>query len=364
MVTEDNNNYTPEEGVLDLSGGVAMTPDYVEPPTTPEPPVEQPVITDVVPAEPPATPEPPTAAASEPEPIEVPDEFILQVLSEKLGREVKDFEDIKPKEVELNPQIKAIADWAEKTGRPVEDWVKYNKDYSTIPDIDKAREILELKYPTLTKQEIDFELGKYSIFDDDLDEDKTLKSLELKKLVADNESLLENNRLKLGDPVEGYSKLTPEIQEQLEYAKSVKEGYEKAILDQQVYEQSIQKSIEEFDTYDINLTDELSIRYSLTPEDKKELPEFLTSMPHWYNEDGSTNHAAITRDTFTIKNFDKIVKMAFEQGEASGLEKATKTANNITLDNPTTEPQPDAGSGIVIEGNYKSKGVKAIYGKR
>jgi hypothetical protein len=298
-------------------------------------------------------------------PEELSDEKLFNVLSEKLGREVKSFDDIKQKEVELNPQIKAIAEWAEKTGRPVEDWVKFNKDYDSMSNLEKAEEILKLKYPTLTDKEIGLELSRYTEYEDDLEEEKAAKSLELKKLVAEGSNTLESNRLKFGEPVEGYKTLTPEIQEQLEFANQAKTEYEKAINNQKLYDEAIVSSVSKLDSYEIPLTEGLSIRYNLTPEDKKELPKFLSSMPHWYNEDGTHNHSKITEDALKIRNFDNLIKMAYEQGIAAGTEESIKVQNNITLDRPAVGSEQDNNNqGIVIEGNFKRSGTKVIFGKK
>ena len=59
-------------------------------------------------------------------PEEVSEELILKRLSEKLGREVKSFDELTESKnpLDKDPYLKGLADWREKTGRPIEDWIK------------------------------------------------------------------------------------------------------------------------------------------------------------------------------------------------------------------------------------------------
>lgn len=353
MINEDG--IQPEAGIsLDLS---------ITPPAS----VEQVIPTEIVAPVEQVIPTEQIVPAPEPVPVvpQINEADVLRTLSERLGREVKSFDEINQPQTELNPYVKQINEWAEKTGRPVEDWVKFNKDYSTMSDLDKAKEILELKYPSLTSQELSYELSKYTSYDGDDDDDVTIKSLELKKLVAEHSNLLEDSRLKFGEPVEGHNRLTPELQEQVEFAKSARESYEAEVNNQKNYEAAIAQTVNELTSYELKLSDDLSINYNLTPEDKKSLPEFLASMSHWYNADGTYNHKAITEDALRIKNFPTMIKMAYEQGVASGVDQNNRRENNITLDNPSSgSEQPSSAKGIVIEGNWKAQGVKAKFGRK
>lgn len=295
---------------------------------------------------------------------------VLQYLSEKLGREVSSLDELTKKEERvLNPQLKAIEEWADRTGRPIEDWVKYNKDYSTMSNEDKAREILALKYPTLNSSEIELELNRYLESEDDLEEDVTRKSLELKKLIANDGKLLEDFKLELGKPVEGYGKIPEEIQEQLAFAKQAKEYFDKNLENQDAYNNSIKTAVEALPSLEIPLEEGLTLSYNLSQDEKRDLPSFISEMPHWRNADGSTNHQAVSRDGLIIKNFDKLIQMAYEQGKAKGIEAQVKDENNITLGNrgSAAAAQPDGGSqGVVIEGfdKFKGSGVRVKFGKR
>ena len=115
------------------------------------------------------------------EPLTVTDELLFKSLSEKLGKEVKSFDDLTPAPLEIDPQVKALNEWREKTGRPIEDFFKYQRDFTQVNDLEIAREFLQIEYPTLTSDEISLELEKFVPSEDDLDTDTAKKNLKLKK---------------------------------------------------------------------------------------------------------------------------------------------------------------------------------------
>ena len=188
--------------------------------------------------------------------VEISDEQYLKYLSEKLGREVKSLDDLKAAEIknplDADPYLKQLAEWRDKTGRPIEDWIKFQKDYTKVSDADVAREFLQLQYPELTSEEIDFELNrKYISSEDDFNDDKTLKNLELKKLASKGRKELQKLVSDLGNP--NPVNYTPEVQKDLELAKSYKESVEKNKLSTKVYTENIVAKASELKSIKLDL---------------------------------------------------------------------------------------------------------------
>ena len=266
--------------------------------------------------------------------LTVTDEMLLQHLSEKLGREVINLDDLIPQPVEIDPQVKALNDWKEKTGRPIEDFFKYQKDFSQSSDLEIAREFLQIEYPTLNKDEINLELEKYVANDDDLEIDIDKKNLELKKYAVKGRDVLNDLKSELGEP--SSATLTPEIKKQLDFAKDIQEQIEANQGQQKEYAEGITKASLSTDSMKLSLSDDLSIDFKVSEEDKKSIPSFINEMPHWRNEDGSWNHKAVVEDSVKIKHFDAMIKLAYEQGLNSGKDDLLKNAKNSTLGNTST----------------------------
>ena len=284
----------------------------------------------------------------------IDDSSALSYLSERLGKEVKSFDELKEVKtvnpLDEDPYLKNLYEWRKKTGRSIEEYTRYQKDYSQVSDIDVAREILQHEYPTLTNEEINLELKKYVATEDDYDEDVQMKNLELKKLATRGRNVLKEFVSELGEP--SNANLSPEVSESLKFAEDVKMQMKKQKEIQDKYISSIQQLSAKTDSLAVKLSDDLSINFNLSDDNKKNLPEMINTMPHWRNEDGSWNHQEVINDGIKISHFNDIVKLAYEQGLNAGKESLIKSTNNSTISNPSPSgSQPKDGSkGIKVDG--------------
>jgi hypothetical protein len=329
------------------------TPSNIDPqpegePQAPQEPVSQPEGSDSS-LNPEQQPEPQ-------EPVQITEERILETLSEKLGREIKSFDDLTPEPVEIDPQVKAIDEWRKKTGRPIEDFFKFQKDYNDVSDLDVAREFLQIEYPTLSTEEVNLELQKFQASEDDLEDDVARKNLELKKYATKGRQTLESFKAELGEP--SANMLPPEIQEQLNFAKDVQSQIDSNKKSQEEYFSQIQSISNSTESMKLNLSEDLSINFNIDEAGRKELPNFINDMPHWRNDDGSWNHKAVIEDGVKIKYFDKMLQLAYEQGQNSGKDTVIKDAKNSTLSNPQSGPQPDSGNKGPKYENFNLEGTK------
>lgn len=328
---------------------VETQPANIDTPPAEAPPVEAPAVDDVPPVEGVATP--PVVETPEPEPVvpqtaEVTEELLLAKLSERLGREVSSFDELTPKEANIDPELKQLQEWKEKTGLPLSEWSNYNRDFSKMADMDVAREILAKKYPSLTSEELNEELRDF-VYDEDVDDDrqKIKKSIELKKFAAEGRRQLEANKLELKNSAP-QAVLTQEQQDAIALAQQVREQNSTVQQQQEAYNAGIKQASTSLDAIDLKLSDDLTIQYKVPVEVKNSLPKMVAEMPHWYNEDGTYNHSNVVKDVAKVTNFEAIVKAAFEQGKAVGIEGKLRNDGNITLDG--TQPQ---GAASTSKGN-------------
>ena len=304
----------------------------VDVPPTDTPPVDTPP-TDVPPTDTPPADTPPVDIVPQPPVLaEISDEVILSKLSETLGRTISSYEDLKPKEIAVDPELKQLMEWKERTNLSLTQWADYNKDFSKMGDLDVAREILSQKYPTFTREMLDFELQSFVYDEDtDTDSDKMRKSIELTKLATDGRKKLEANKLSL-KPTESSLALTAEQQESITYANSQKTALATAADSQKAYEINLNLAAQNLDTISLNLEEGVVIEHKVDDADKNGLKDYILNVPHWFNEDGTANPSNIAKDGYRIKNFDKLLKSAYEQGKAVEKEGKIKSNGNITLD--------------------------------
>ena len=332
--------------------------------TEPEPVIEegQPTIE----SEPSSLKEDKQPTPNEPQP-EFNEESTFKYLSEKLGKDIKSLDDLKQpqaeSELDQDPYLKGLADWRKKTGRGLEDYLKYQKDYSDVSDLQVVREFLQHEYPTFTKEEVEAELLTYSPDDMDMDGEAATKARKLKKYAIEGRKTLDGLRADL-DSTPNFS---PEVQQDLELAKKVKQDYELNAKASKEYTEVITNVSNSIDTLNLRLSDDIAIDFKVPEESKKGLPELISTMPHWKKEDGSWNHESIVKDAVVIKHHKEMLALAFEQGLNSGKDDVIKRANNITL----AQPAPMSGGlnskGIEIEGFDEfigNSGMKLKFGRK
>lgn len=299
------------------------------------------------------------------EPVEISDELHLKYLSEKLGREITSLDDLTPAEtanpLDNDPYLKELAAWREKTGRPIEDWIKFQKDYTKVSDAEVAREFLQLQFPELTPDEIQLELNnKYLTSEEDFDNDAAIKNLELKKLASTGRKELQKLVSDLGNP--DPAALTPEIKQDLDLAKQYKTLVQQNEVSQREYNSNIAAKASELQTIKLELDEGVSLDYKLPQGSDKDLVNTIQTAPHWKNEDGSWNHQAIVKDAAIVANFQSMLKLAYEQGKNSGADKVIQEAKNTTLGNRSTNESaiPNANKGAQIEGLDRYLGKKGM----
>jgi hypothetical protein len=349
--------------ISDIKPNKEDVPTPVETPEVETPEVETPVVetpeveTPVLPVKnieveiPPVEPVQPATEETiikpdvplQPEAPQITDEAMYDYLSEKLNRKIENVDDLTVREeMQLDPEVKQLLEWKEKTGLSLSKWSDYNKDFSKMGDLDVAREILSQQYPNFTKAELDYSLKDY-IFDEDMDDesDKMKKGIALKRYAQDGRQELEANQLKLISS-EGQT-LTSQQQKDLDAYAKIQGNQGSAEANQAQYVQDISKAAMSLEAINLQLSDDLAIKYDVSEGERRTLSKTVTEMPHWYNTDGSLNHAEVVQDGLKIRDFDTIVKKAFEQGLTVGQESKIKADNNITLDLQTPPARSEEG---------------------
>lgn len=123
----------------------------------------------------------------EPEEIKIDDSSVLEYLRSEYGKEFNSLEELFTSKNEVSDNsiedeaIKKFLEYKKSTGRGMEDFVKLNKDWSTVSDEDIVREFIKSKKPHLNSSEIDFEIESMFSFDEELDSDKEVMRKKIAK---------------------------------------------------------------------------------------------------------------------------------------------------------------------------------------
>lgn len=304
--------------------------------------------------------------------VELNDQQVFEYLSKTQGREIKSYDDLIVKETTANPldsdpYTKAFFEWRQKTGRTIEEFAQFNKDWSKENDLKVAEEFLKMTYPDFTQDEIDFKMRKLAPSEYD-DEDAAIeKRVALKEIASKGRQTFESMKADLGSPLAvSYSE---EVQADLNLAKAVKEDYAENQKNLVEYTQGIINASNNTQSIPLKINDDLVINYNISEDKRKSLPEMIATMPEWHNEDGSWNHQKVVESGIKALYFDEILKTATEQAFNAGKESILKQGNNTTIAEPTpaiANQQPQNNE-IIVEGNedfLRHKGTKVRFGRK
>jgi hypothetical protein len=187
-----------------------------------------------------------------------------------------------------------------------------------------------------------------------LDSEAANKSRELKKYAIKGRKELDALKAELGTPSK--TSITPEVKERLEFAERVQAQIATNNEQQKEYSEAIKKTALSTEGMRLVLTDDLSIDFKISEQDKKGIPALIEEMPHWRTEDGKWNHKAVVQDAIKIKHFDAMIKLAYEQGVNKGADELLKNAKNTTLGTSQAQQQDSGSKKPVIEGIDKLLG--------
>ena len=119
----------------------------------------------------------------------------------------------------LPENIQKLVDFMGETGGDINDYVKLNKDYSTLDNQDLLHEYYTQTKPHLNTEEINFLMEDQFSYDEDADDERDIrrKKLALKEQVANAKTQLEELKSKYYTEIKSGSKLTSEQQKALNF---------------------------------------------------------------------------------------------------------------------------------------------------
>jgi len=142
---------------------------------------------------------------------------------EEVSETIEAIEDIvEQSKVNGNPlpeNIQRLVDFMEDTGGSVEDYVSLNRDVANMDNSEVLDEYYKKTKSHLSSEERDFLLEDKYGFDEDVDDDRTIRSkkIALKEQVAEARAYLDGQKSKYYEEIKAGSKLTSEQQEAISF---------------------------------------------------------------------------------------------------------------------------------------------------
>ena len=265
--------------------------------------------------------------------FEITDDVLLSRLSEKLGKELTSFDDLKPTTNKWfeDQEIAKIIEFKEKTNRSLNDFMLYQSiDTSEMDDMNAVQLKYQLEYPELTYEERQ-ELIKdaYKLDEDEYDE----------SVVKRAKVRLKADAVKAKKEIEAMRKdfLLPKQVEQ--QADSIDNGQEESIFDDK-WKSDRARSVDGINVLRFNVegSDE-PFNIALTSEMKQGVksinPEGI--FDRYIDDNDNWNHNLFNADQVVLNNIQTIVNNAIKHGISIGQKKIVETTSNASSKSPSEQ---------------------------
>ena len=288
-----------------------------------------------------------------------------QVVTEQEESKVETVE--KPKEKTKEPVVDYpenvidLVKFMNETGGTLEDYVRLNADYTNVDENTLLVEYYKQTKPHLSYDEIQFLMEDEFSFDQEIDEERTIKrkKLALKEEVAKAKSFLTGLKDTYYKEVKLGSKLAPEQQKAVEFFNRYNEEQKSAdeLLAKQTehFKQQTETVFNEnFKGFNFKVGDK-KYRFNVKDVNKVKESQNLTSVFDKYVDENNllTNAGDFHKSLFAASNPDAIANHFYEQGKADAIKQMSAEAKNINMDPRKTS------DGYVETGGIK---VRAISG--
>ena len=252
----------------------------------------------------------------------------------------------------LPENIEKLMTFMEETGGDLEDYVKLNRDVNKLDDQDVLYEYYKQTKPHLNAEEINFLMNDEFEYDEENDEEKTIKrkKLALKEQVASARAHLDGQKSKYYEEIKAGSKLTPEQQKAVDFFNRYNKESEqsKKIADEQkstFLKKTDQVFNNKFKGFEYNVGDK-KFRFNVknTNQIKETQSDINNFVKKFLNENNSMEDASgYHKSLFTAMNPDSIAQHFYEQGKADAIKESAAKDKNINVGPRQNHGEIEAG---------------------
>ena len=252
---------------------------------------------------------------------------VLQAVSEMLGSEFSSVDDLKgllnneqPTQVELDPEVEAIAKFVKETGRSAQDWFSYQSfNPSEMDDITVMTTSIQQEFPDISKEDAKIILSERYKLDEDMYSENEAKvgGLNLKMDAQRARTQLEEVR---------NSYKAPARQEQTTEPEEI----ESPITQEWI--SSMSETVSDIESLELEIGQDKSFTFGLRDDYKSTLIEKNSKLDEFFDQyvddSGDWDFDSLSAHRAIVDNIDEIAKSIYAQGLADGKSDIVKEAVN------------------------------------
>jgi hypothetical protein len=248
---------------------------------------------------------------------------------------------------ELPENVQSLVKFMQDTNGTIEDYIRLNSDYSKVDPETLLKEYYKKTRPHLDAEEINFLLEDNFSYDEDYDDEKTIRSKKLaaKEELAKARKYLEDIKEQYYKEIKSNKKLLPEEKEAIDfYTKYKQENLELDKGNQErasYFMNETKKVFADFKGFEFNVGDK---KVNFNVKNPKAVMDYQSNIENFVKEflddnskikDAKGYHKAL----FAAKNADTLANHFYEQGKADAIREITAKSKNIDM-NPRGTHQP------------------------
>jgi len=252
----------------------------------------------------------------------------------------------------LPENIQKLIDFMEDTGGDLNDYVSLNRDLTKLDDSEILDEYYRATKSHLSASERNFLLEDKFGFDEDVDDERTIRSkkIALKEQVAEAKSYLDGQKSKYYEEIKAGSKLTDEQQKAMDffnrYNKESEETKKLTETNKQVFQQKTDNLFnDKFKGFDYNVGDK---KYRFNVKNKNDVKTNQSDLNNFVQKFLDKNNQmsdakGYHKSLFTAMNADAVAQHFYEQGKADAIKDTVAKGKNINVNPRSTHGSEQTG---------------------
>lgn len=274
---------------------------------------------------------------------ELDESKVLSYLGKRYGRELNSLDELaaqREEAGEMDEEIRTYLKYKKETGRSFEDFKALNKDYESMDSDELLKKYYLATQEGLDEDDVDVLLEEF-YFDEDIDDDSTIKKVKLKKKKAVTEAKKffneqkEMYKIPLESRTESFSGIDKEEYETYkQYVSKAKDIEEEQKRKSDWFLQKTDEVFDkEFKGFEFNIDDK---KFTFTPTEAEELKK-IQSNPYsfitkYLDENGLMKDAkGYHRSLAMAMNPERFAKFFYEQGMADATDDLNRKIKNVNM---------------------------------
>jgi len=301
---------------------------------------------------------------------ELSEDKVLKYLGNRYGREISSFDDLvqeKQESEDIPEDVSAYLKYRKETGRGFEDYVRLNRDFTSMEENALLREYYKSTEEDLDSEDINTIMEEF-LYDEDLDDESDIKKKKLakKKVLSKAKKYFEKQKEYYKQPLESSGSLSQEQEEELDayrkYIESAKTQRQETERRQTWFTEKTNELFNsEFKGFEFKLNDK---NVSFKPGSAEELKKLHSNPMNFvmkYLDDSGLlkDPSGYHRALAVAMNPERFAKFFYEQGKAEATEDVMRKTKNVNMsERRTPEVTSKGGMKIKAVSSTSSRGLK------